>query len=303
VIVYAARLNFQKLHGSHQKSVCSGRRPPTPALVGRDTIFDAANVALSRVKEGKAARSHLLLGLRGVGKTVLLNKIQSISDTIGFRSISFEADEARPLRPQIIPQMRQLLLHFDRRERANDRVKRSLRVLSSFASAVKVKVGDVQIGIDIEPEKGIADSGDMTAALTDLFTVAADAAQSEGAGILLAIDEMQNLSKEDLTALVMALHKASQRQLPWTLFGAGLPQIVGRLGESKSYTERLFSRIPIGALAASDARKAIWEPVERAGASIGQRALEQITEVTQCYPYFLQNVGIPRLERREGLRD
>lgn len=268
-----------------------GAGHPPPALVGRDAIFNAANVVLARVKDGKAAKNHLLLGLRGVGKTVLLNKIQSISDTMGYQSIWFEADEARPLRSQIIPQMRQLLLHFDRRERVNDRVKRSLRVLASFASAVKVKVGDVQIGLDIEPEVGIADSGDLTADLTDLFSIAAEAAQSESAGILLAIDEMQNLSKEDLTALVMALHKASQRQLPLTLFGAGLPQIVGRLGESKSYTERLFTRIPIGALEAADARKAIWEPVEKAGASIGQRALGQITEVTQCYPYFLQTWG------------
>jgi hypothetical protein len=174
---------------------------------------------------------------------------------------------------------------------AGNKVKRGLAVLRSFISGIKLTIGDVDIGLDIEPEKGAADSGDLEIDLPNLFVAVAEAAAERNSAIALLIDEVQYFTQKELSALIMAMHKVQQRQLPLVLFGAGLPILPGLAGESKSYAERLFSFPPIGALTESDAHKALQDPSRAAGVEFEADALTEIFRMTQGYPYFLQEWG------------
>jgi hypothetical protein len=164
-------------------------------------------------------------------------------------------------------------------------------VLKSFIGAIRIKVGEIDIGVDIEPEPGAADSGDLEVDLPNLFTAVAEAAEERGVAVLILIDEIQYLGTSELSALIMAMHKMQQRQLPLVLIGAGLPIMPGLAGESKSYAERLFGFPDIGPLAESDAAKAIRDPIEASDESIEPAALPEIYRLTKGYPYFLQEWG------------
>lgn len=268
-----------------------GAGTPPPALVGREDILKTAQVTITRVKEGRPAKSFLLVGLRGVGKTVLLNRIQEIAEEAGYKAIAIEAPENKRLPALLIPPLRQILLALDRLERVNEYVKRGLRVLKSFAVTFKSDLGDFNLGLDIDAEPGFADSGDLEADLSELLIAVAQAAAARRVPVAVFIDEMQYLNEDELSALILAMHKVAQKTLPLLLVGAGLPQLVGLAGKSKSYAERLFDFPKIGPLEASDAKNALREPVEREGAKIKEDALNQITRVTQGYPYFLQEWG------------
>lgn len=174
---------------------------------------------------------------------------------------------------------------------AGNKVKRGLAVLRSFVGALKITVGDVSFGLDIEPEKGSADSGDLEIDLPNLFVAVAEAAEERNSAVALFIDEVQYFKSEELGALIMAMHKIQQRQLPLLLLGAGLPILPGLAGESKSYAERLFSFPDIGALSEDDTAKALQEPALAAGVNIEQDALKEIFRLTKGYPYFLQEWG------------
>jgi hypothetical protein len=226
--------------------------------------------------------------LRGVGKTVLLNRIAVIAESEGFKTAYVEAVESRRLALLIIPPLRRLLIELDRTERVNAAVKKSLRVLRSFVNSVKVKVQDVEFGLDIEPQHGEADSGDLESDLTSLFVAVAEAAQSRQTAILFTIDEMQYLGAEDLAALIMAVHRVTQRQLPLIVMGAGLPQFAGLAGNAKSYAERLFEFREVGPLSAEKAAEAIEQPIRREQAAIEAAALAALIAVTRGFPYFLQ---------------
>jgi len=268
-----------------------GAGSPPPELAGREGVLEQARVLLGRVRAKRPEKSLLLTGLRGVGKTVLLNEIERMAQAAGYRTILVEAHEGKSLAVLLAPHLRRLLFDLDRMAGAGDKVRRGLGVLKSFVGAIKVKVGDIDIGLDIEPVKGDADSGDLEVDLPSLFVAVAEAAEDRGVGVALLIDEIQYFSASELSALIMAMHKMQQRQLPLVLIGAGLPILPGLAGESKSSAERLFSFPDIGPLPAPDAVKALNDPVVAAGETFEPGALNAIFEVTKGYPYFLQEWG------------
>lgn len=268
-----------------------GAGSPPPELAGRDAILEQAHVLFGRVRLKRPEKSILMTGLRGVGKTVLLNEMERMAQRADYRTILIEAHEDKPLAILLIPQLRRLLFDLDRIAGTGDKVKRGIAVLKSFISAVKVTVGDVEFGVDIDPETGAADSGDMEIDLPNLFMAVAEAAEERRTSVAILIDEIQYLHTRELSALIMAMHKMQQRQLPLVLVGAGLPILPGLAGDSKSYAERLFNFPDIGPLSEAEAAKAIQDPIEAAGESIEKTALHDIFRLTQGYPYFLQEWG------------
>lgn len=268
-----------------------GAGSPPPELAGRDNILEQARVLLGRVLARRPEKSLLLTGLRGVGKTVLLNEIERMAQASGYRTILIEAHEGKSLAVLLAPQLRRLLFDLDRIAGAGDKVRRGIAVLKSFIGAVRIKVGEIDISLDIEPEPGTADSGDLETDLPSLFLAVGEAAQERGVAVALLIDELQYFSSPELSALIMAMHKMQQRQLPLLLIAAGLPILPGLMGESKSYAERLFSFPDIGPLPEPDATKALHDPVRQAGEAFEPAALAEIFRLTRGYPYFLQEWG------------
>ncbi|MEX2490522.1 MAG: ATP-binding protein [Nitrospirales bacterium] len=268
-----------------------GAGSPPPELVGRDSILEQARILLGRVRQKRPEKSLLLTGLRGVGKTVLLNEIKRMADGDGYRTIFIEAHEGKALGPLIAPYLRSLLYDLDRMAGTGHKVKRGLAVLRSFIGSLKVTMGDVSIGLDIEPEKGAADSGDLEVDLPNLFVAIGEAAQDRTIPVAIFIDEIQYFNKKELGALIMAMHKIQQHQLPLVLLGAGLPILPGLAGESKSYAERLFSFPNIGALSKEDTAKALQDPAHVAGIAFEPSALTEVYRLTKGYPYFLQEWG------------
>jgi hypothetical protein len=268
-----------------------GAGSPPPELAGREGTLEQARVLFGRVLARRPEKSLLLTGLRGVGKTVLLNEIERVAIAAGFRTILVEAHEGKPLAVLLAPHLRRLLFDLDRLKGAGDKARKGLGVLRSFIGAIKLKLGDFDIGLDIEAEPGSADSGDLEVDLPDLFVAVAEAALERGAAVAVLIDEIQYFSSEELSALIMAMHKMQQRQLPLALVGAGLPILPGLAGESKSYAERLFNFPAVGPLPQADAERALQDPVRAEGVAFEPEALNEIFKLTQGYPYFLQEWG------------
>lgn len=264
----------------------AGNQPPE--LAGRQDILGNAEIILRRAQQGRHAKSFLLIGLRGVGKTVLLNRILQICEEISLRPLLIEAHEDKSAAALLIPPLRQILLTLDQLGAVNDKVKRGLRVLKSFANSVKIKYGDVEIGLGIDPEQGTADSGDIESDLPEVILAVGEAAKARKTVVVLLIDELQYLDEAELSALIMGMHKISQRQLPFVLIGAGLPQLVGNMGRSKSYAERLFDFPEVGPLRNDDAFKAVAGPVTHERERIDEDAVLEILRESEGYPYFLQ---------------
>ncbi|HEX2203307.1 MAG TPA: ATP-binding protein [Longimicrobium sp.] len=238
-----------------------GAGTPPPELAGRDRIIEEARVALARVRAGRPARSQMLLGLRGVGKTVLLNRIAGIAAEERYLTVLLEAPEGRSLAEMLVPPLRKLLFKLSRGERVQTRARRALAVLRSFAAAFKVSVGEIEFGV--EPEVGTADSGSLEADLPELLLAVAAAAKEAERAVALFVDEVQYLSAEDLAALIVSVHRMGQKGRPFVFFGAGLPQLAALAGEAKSYAERLFAFPDVGPLAADAAAEAIRQPIRR----------------------------------------
>jgi len=268
-----------------------GAGAPPPELVGRDPILEEARILLGRIKQKRPEKSILLTGLRGVGKTVLLNEIERRAKEAGYRTVSIEAHEDKPFGPLIASHLKTLLYDLDRVAGAGDKVKRGLRVLRSFIGGLKVTVGDVTMGLDIDPEQGAADSGDIEIDLSNVFVAVGEAAEERKSAVAVLIDEIQYFNQKELGALIMAMHKVQQRQFPLVLFGAGLPILPGLAGESKSYAERLFSFPHVGALTEKDAAQALYEPAQAAGVVFDVPALAEVFRLTKGYPYFIQEWG------------
>jgi hypothetical protein len=245
-----------------------------------------AQQTLARVAKGRSGQYLLMLGLRGVGKTVLLNEVERIAENNGFLTSFIEAPEDRKLAELIYPLLRQVLRKLSLTEQARHSVNRAFSALRNFASAFKISIGEVEIGV--EPTPGVADSGDMELDLTDLFLAVGDAAQLAGKAWVLLIDEVQYLSERDLAALIVALHRVNQKGLPIYFAGAGLPQLARLAGDAKSYAERLFSFPSVGALAAADAKEAIVSPLTKEAMEIEINALNEIVTKTGGYPFYLQ---------------
>jgi hypothetical protein len=267
----------------------AGNRPPE--LAGRDEILQQALLALGRIQTGKSERSPLMVGLRGVGKTVLLVEIRRKAEAAGYRTMMVEAQENTPLARMLLPGLRKVLLSLDTGRALGEKARRGFRVLKSFLSGVKVSVGEVELTLEGPAEAGAADSGQLDSDLADVFVSIGEAAAEAGTAVAVIIDELQYLDERELSALIMAVHKVSQERLPLILLGAGLPQLAGNTGRAKSYAERLFVFPQIGALLEKDARIALQEPVRTEGVSFTDAALAEIYRETKGYPYFLQEWG------------
>lgn len=267
----------------------AGSQPPE--LAGREEIIERTKITLERVKRGYAAKSFMLVGLRGVGKTVLLNQIDNIAKDSGYIPTMIEAQENKSLPEILIPCLRRILLKLDSKERVNEKVKLGLMVLKSFANSVKITVGEIDIGLNIETARGTADSGDLECDLPDLFQAVGDAAKSQNQAVAIIVDELQYVSEAEFGALIMAIHRVTQKQLPLILIGAGLPQLVGLAGKSKSYAERLFDYPEVDALKEVDAKAALRAPATRESVEYDEDALSEIYNRTKGYPYLVQEWG------------
>ena len=268
-----------------------GAGTPPPELAGRDPILERAAVALDRIRLGRAARSLVLYGLRGVGKTVLLNAVRLDAEARGLASVRIEAPEERSLPSLLVPALRVALIRLSRKQAARASVERAMRALAGFARALRVAYGDLAVGIEVQPEPGLADSGDLDSDLSELLKVAADAAEASGTALVLYLDELQYLAEPELAALIVALHDASQEQRPVTMLAAGLPQVLAQAGRAKSYAERLFEFVNLDRLSDSAAKEALCVPVERQGVVFADDAVQFVIKQTQGYPYFLQELG------------
>lgn len=265
----------------------AGSQPP--ALAGRSALITDADVALQRALLGRHAKSQMLLGLRGTGKTVLLNRFEKLAISHGYQSSFIEAPDDSSLAELLYPRMHQALRKLSMVESAREMAFNAMRGLRSFASVFKIKIGDVSIAVD--PAVGVADSGSLEQDLTEMFVLIGETAQSAGTGWVLLIDEVQYLSDRELPAVIVAIHRVNQLNLPVVFFGAGLPQLAALSGNAKSYAERLFNFPTIGPLEESAARVAIRQPIEDEGESISDEALDCLLEKTSRYPYFLQEWG------------
>jgi predicted transcriptional regulator len=268
-----------------------GAGTPPPELAGRDELREIIRVAIERVRRGLPTKSILMVGLRGVGKTVLLDRMRDDAEAAGVYTLRIEAPEGRSLPAIVAPQLRLALLRLSRHERAKALAQRALRGLAGFAKALKVKYQDIEVGLDFDPEPGLADNADLEHDLQALFEVAAEAATKAKTALILFIDELQYVAENELAALITALHRTAQRRLPVMLVGAGLPQLRGRMGRAKSYAERLFDFPEIGPLDPPAARIAIAKPAAAQGVKINENALDRILKETNRYPYFLQEWG------------
>lgn len=268
-----------------------GAGTPPPELVGRQGILDQAEVALARTKAGRSATSLMIVGLRGVGKTVLLNRIGQAAEQNDYIAEIVEIPEGRSLAATLVPVLRTVILKLDRGEQINQLARKALRVLRGFVSTIKLRHGDVEISMDGEAEAGVADSGDIEHDMPALLLAIGEAARIRRTAVALIVDELQYLSEREMSALIVSMHKLAQRQLPVILIGAGLPQLVGLTGRSKSYSERLFDFPQVGALNFADARRALENPVARENAHFTDEALAEIIRVSEGYPYFIQEWG------------
>ncbi len=268
-----------------------GAGTPPPELAGRDGVLADARLAIQRNRSGQSARSLMFVGLRGVGKTVLLNEAQAIADEEGALSDFIEIGNHEPLSKTIVATLRSLLLKLDRAKGVNEHVKTGLRVLKSFVGAIRIKVEGIEFAVDIDSEPGIADSGTLSRDLGEVFIAAGEAARARDTSIVILIDEIQNLSREEFEALIMAVHRVDQKRLPLLVVGAGLPLVVRLTGEAKTYAERLFEYPDIGPLEPVEARRALVRPAARADVEFEEEAITEVIAATQGYPYFLQEWG------------
>lgn len=267
----------------------AGTRPPE--LAGRDELRETIRVATERVRRGMSTKSVLMVGLRGVGKTVLLDRMRDDAEAAGIQTMRIEAPEGRSLPALLAPQLRQALLRLSRNAQAKELAQRALRGLAGFAKALKFKYEDIEVGLDFDPEPGLADNGDLEHDLQALIEAVGAAAQKAGTALVMFIDELQYVAEDELAALITALHRVAQRSLPVLLVGAGLPQLRGRMGRAKSYAERLFDFPELGPLAPPVAKIAIAKPAGAQGVQVEDNALNLIVQETRGYPYLLQEWG------------
>ncbi|MFC4729363.1 AAA family ATPase [Coralloluteibacterium thermophilus] len=268
-----------------------GAGTPPPELAGRDDLLAAVRIATQRVRAGRHAKSVLMIGLRGVGKTVLLDRMRMQAEEGGLQTLRVEAPEGRSLPAILAPQLRQALLRLSRSEQARALAERALRALAGFAKALRLRYADIEVGIDLEPEPGLADNGDLEHDLQALLEATGRAAQAAGTALILFVDELQYVDEDQLASLVTALHRCAQQQLPVMLVGAGLPQLPGQMGRARSYAERLFDFPFVGPLDPAAARAALEVPAAELGVRFEPDAVQAIVEATEGYPYFLQEWG------------
>lgn len=268
-----------------------GAGTPPSELAGREALREKVRICIERLRIGNTAKSVLMVGLRGVGKTVLLDQMRTDAEATGIHTIRVEAPENRSLPALLAPALRVALLRLSQIEAAKDLAQKSLRALAGFAKALKFKFQDIEVGIDFEPEKGLADNGDLESDLTALFVEVGNAAKAAKTVLVIFIDELQYVKQTEFAALISALHRCAQLKLPLTVVGAGLPQLLSLAGEAKSYAERLFDYPIVDKLDKVAAEDAIRKPARNLNVDYEDAAVESIISNTQGYPYFLQEWG------------
>jgi hypothetical protein len=267
-------------------------------LVGREREIEAMDIALQRLRLGRDGRSAMLTGLRGVGKTVLLNEFELLADARGYFHEHLEVGEDGDLPPRLAAAFRRVLLSMDARRRIGERVVRALGVLKAFTIGLP---GGPELSIDVDAVHGPADSGDLATDLAGLFVELGEVARDHDTGVLITIDELHYVKRATLEALVMGVHRATQLALPITVAGAGLPSLAALTGEAKSYAERVFTFPVIDSLTGDQPRQALEVPVADEGVRWNAGALDRLVEVTRGYPYFLQEFGKQAWDAAEGL--
>ncbi len=264
-----------------------GAGTPPPALIGRDDLIDRFGVTLRRTLSGRPGKGFLPTGLRGVGKTVLLNRFISIASNEGVKTAFIESPESGDFASLLAIRLRRILLEMSTGA-FKAAVSKALGALRSFT--LQLPDGS-SIALGVDPLAGYGDSGILSEDLTDVLVAVGEAAAQQGTGLLLGIDEIQYLKSEELGAVIAAIHRTTQLELPVLLVGAGLPQLPGLAGEAKSYAERLFEFPEIGSLPPEQARQALMLPALELGVEYENPALDQLVEESHGYPYFLQEWG------------
>jgi hypothetical protein len=263
-----------------------------PVLVGRDRELEMFEILLDRLRAGKTEQSMIVTGLRGVGKTVLINEFRKIARERDWVVIEHEVSKVSDseFREILAREIRTALLTIAPLEKWTERVRNAARILTSFVVTVD-PTGNLTAGLGVDPLRGQADSGALEVDLPTLLVAVGEAAADHETGVLLSLDEIQFLSQPQLEGLISALHKTVQRGLPITLASAGLPQVARSVGVARSYAERLFKLPEIGRLSDSDAQKVLTGPATELGVSFTAEALTVGTRFTAGYPYFLQEFG------------
>ncbi len=262
-----------------------------PELTGRRDLLEYTRLTLERIRGGRPVKSLIAVGLRGTGKTVLLQRIRAMAEGSGYHTCFLEMHDNAPLAEIIIPHLRRLILDFDRLGALNEQVKRGLRVLKSFMSGFKITYADMALELGVGAETGTADSGNLEADLGDLLLAVGRAAAARNTCVALLIDEVQMLKARDLSALIMALHRCAQYAVPVVLIAAGLPQVMGMAGATRSYAERMFEFPTVEALNQVDSGLALSIPTGKQGVTWTDAALARVWRDTGGYPYFLQEWG------------
>jgi hypothetical protein len=275
----------------------AGAQPP--ALTGREDELTDFDVLLARLERGASEQSMIITGLRGVGKTVLLGAFRARAESRRWSTVEAEITKTSEFGTNIGQLARRALLQIAPRARWEDRARRAAAVLKSFSLTLRPD-GSLNAGFDFDPAEGIADSGNFADDLTDLFVALGEAARAHGTGVVFLFDEIQFLHISQLEALIAALHRTVQRNLPITLVAAGLPQIPRLAGQAKSYAERLFKFPTIGQLTPADATSALVGPAEERGAAYTKTAVTGIVDYTEGYPYFLQEYGKAAWDEADG---
>lgn len=266
----------------------AGRRPPQ--LVGRDAEIEAFDTIVARARNRLGNRGMVLSGLRGVGKTVLLNQMREHAEHMGWLVVSLEGQRMDQADGDVRRRLGRELVVAARRLNPPTRSQRLKQALGSVES-FKIQVGVTGISLDVEPTRGRADSGDLETDLGELVEDLAEALAVEGLAFGMFIDEMQDLASSTLGTILAAQHSANQRDRPFYVIGAGLPSLPAVLTEARSYAERLFDYRRIGALPEAAALEALAEPITRLGASLEPAALRLLADTARGYPYFLQEYG------------
>lgn len=268
-----------------------GAGTPPPEMAGRDELREKVRICIERLRIGNSAKSLILVGLRGVGKTVLLDRMRSDAEGTGIQTLRIEAPENKSLPAMLAPELRKALLRMSTIESAKEVSQRALRALAGFAKGLKLKFADIEVGFDCEPEPGLADNGELESDLTALLVQTGEAAKAAGTVMVMFIDELQYVKETQFGALISALHRCAHLRLPITLVGAGLPQLLALAGEAKSYSERLFEYPQVDKLNTSAALDALRKPAQQLDVNYTDEAALAIVEKTQGYPYFLQEWG------------
>lgn len=268
-----------------------GAGTPPPELAGRDELREKVRICIERLRIGNSAKSLILVGLRGVGKTVLLDRMRSDAEGTGIQTLRIEAPENKSLPAMLAPELRKALLRMSTIASAQEVSQRALRALAGFAKGLKLKFADIEVGFDYEPEPGLADNGELESDLTALLIQTGEAAKAAGTVMVMFIDELQYVKEREFAALIAALHRCAHLRLPITLVGAGLPQLLALAGEAKSYSERLFEYPQVDKLNTPAALDALRKPAQQLSVDYTADAAMAIVEKTQGYPYFLQEWG------------